>query len=63
MISFNQNVRTVTAILCLAGLSLNSAPAQAPAQPNKLFIQILDGEGALNDIRSRTARADRADRR
>ena len=56
MTSFNQKVRTVTAILCLAGLSLNSALAQAPAQPNKLFIQILDGEGALNDIRSRTAR-------
>lgn len=48
--------RTATAMLCLAGLSLNSALAQAPAPPNRLFIQILDGEGALNDIRSRTAR-------
>lgn len=56
MTSFNQKVRTATAILCLAGLSLNSALAQAPAHPNKLFIQIVDGEGALNDIRSRTAR-------
>jgi hypothetical protein len=56
MNSVTQKVRTVTALLCLAGLSLNNALAQAPAPPNKLFIQILDGEGALNDIRSRTAR-------
>lgn len=63
MKSVTRNVRTATALLCVAGLCLNSAlaqagsaPAQASAQPNKLFIQILDGEGALNDIRSRTAR-------
>jgi len=63
MNSLHKIVRTLAAILCLAGLGLNDAvaqaggaPAQAPAQPNKLFIQILDGEGALNDIRSRTAR-------
>lgn len=63
MNSLSQKVRTVAALLGLAGLSLNTAAAQAgstaaeaPAQPNKLFIQILDGEGALNDIRSRTAR-------
>jgi hypothetical protein len=60
MNSVTRNLRTATALLCLAGLGLNSAlaqaPAPAPAQPNKLFIQILDGEGALNDIRSRTAR-------
>jgi hypothetical protein len=51
-----QKLRTATAMLCLVGLSLNSALAQAPAQPNRLFIQILDGEAALNDIRTRTAR-------
>ena len=63
MNSLTQKIRTVAALLGLAGLSLNNAvaqaggaPAQAPARPNKLFIQILDGEGALNDIRSRTAR-------
>ncbi len=59
MNSLTHNVRIATAILCFAGLSLNNALAQAnsaPAQPNKMFIQILDGEGALNDIRSRTAR-------
>ena len=51
-------LRALTAILCLASLGLNDAPAfaQAAAAPNRLFIQILDGEGALNDIRSRTAR-------
>ena len=49
-------LRTATAILCLAGLSLNNALAQTPATPNRMFIQILDGEGALNDIRSGTAR-------
>jgi hypothetical protein len=49
-------LRTATAILCLAGLSLNNGLAQTPAEPNRMFIQILDGEGALNDIRSRTAR-------
>jgi hypothetical protein len=51
-----RKLQTATAMLCLAGLSLNNALAQAPAQPNRLFIQIIDGEGALNDIRSRTAR-------
>ena len=64
MSSFTPHLRIPTALLCLAGLSFNSALAQvpaqpvvqSPAQPNRLFIQILDGEGALNDIRSRTAR-------
>jgi hypothetical protein len=31
-------------------------PSQATGQPNKLFINLIDGEGALNDIRTRTAR-------
>jgi hypothetical protein len=31
-------------------------PATAAGQPQGLFISILDGEGALNDIRTRTAR-------
>jgi hypothetical protein len=51
-----KKLRTATAILCLAGLALNNAVAQAPAEPNRMFIQILDGEGVSNDIRSRTAR-------
>lgn len=49
-------LRTAAALLSLAGISLNTAPAQSGPQPSRLFIQILDGEGALNDIRSRTAR-------
>ena len=52
------------AILCGAtsgwAQSLQSDPApppsQANGQPNKLFITLIDGEGALNDIRTRTAR-------
>jgi hypothetical protein len=31
-------------------------PGQESGQPNKLFITLIDGEGALNDIRTRTAR-------
>ena len=53
-------LRAFTAFVCLASLGLPGAAAwaqeAAAAQPNHLFIQILDGEGALNDIRSRTAR-------
>lgn len=36
-------------------LSANAAPAPAD-QPKALFINILEGEGALNDVRTRTAR-------
>jgi hypothetical protein len=50
--------RNLTAAICLASLHLTSVCgfAQSPATPSKIFIQILDGEGALNDIRGRTAR-------
>jgi hypothetical protein len=50
--------RALTALICLTSLHLTSVcgVAQAPAAPNRMFIQILDGEGALNDIRGRTAR-------
>jgi hypothetical protein len=50
--------RPLTAILCLASLHFSAAGgfAQAPSTPSKIFIQILEGEGALNDIRGRTAR-------
>ena len=51
-------LRTVTALICIASLHFGSmcGIAQAPAAPNRMFIQILDGEGALNDIRGGTAR-------
>jgi hypothetical protein len=51
-------LRAFTAAICLASLPFQAIAAfAAPApEPNRLFIQILDGEGALNDIRSRTAR-------
>ena len=50
--------RLMTTMICLVGLNVNSAIsfAQSPATPNRMFIQILDGEGALNDIRGGTAR-------
>jgi hypothetical protein len=34
----------------------NPQTGQQTAQPSKLFITIIEGEGALNDIRARTAR-------
>jgi hypothetical protein len=45
-------------MLCCASLQLATAPgvAQSAPVPSKLFIQVLEGEGALNDIRSRTTR-------
>jgi hypothetical protein len=45
-------------MLCCAGLQLATAPgfAQSAPVPSKLFIQVLEGEGALNDMRSRTTR-------
>src|ERR1700685_1297331 len=51
-------LRSLSAILCLASLQIGAVPtfAQTPAAPNKLFIQVIEGEGALNDIRQRTAR-------
>jgi hypothetical protein len=59
MSGFPSRFRTLTAVLCLASLQLGttSGLAQAPPPaPNRLFIQVLDGEGALNDVRGRTAR-------
>jgi hypothetical protein len=50
-------LRVFTAAVCLAALPLPGFAAfPDPAAPHQLFIQILEGEGALNDIRSRTAR-------
>jgi hypothetical protein len=45
-------------MLCSASLQLATAPgvAQTAPVPSKLFIQVLEGEGALNDMRSRTTR-------
>lgn len=46
-----------TAILCLMSLPISPCGlAQETPVHNKLFITILEGEGALNDIRGRTAR-------
>jgi hypothetical protein len=39
-----------------SGKSLPDAPAPLAADPSTLTITILDGEGALNNIRTRTAR-------
>jgi hypothetical protein len=57
MNGLHSNFRAFTALVCLATVQLTSLTGfgQAPA-PNRMFIQILDGEGALNDIRGRTAR-------
>lgn len=54
----HSRLRVLTALTCLTSLQFASVCgiAQAPAAPNRMFIQILDGEGALNDIRGRTAR-------
>jgi hypothetical protein len=41
-------------MVCPALVAQESAPAEV--QPHSLYISILDGEGALNDIRERTAR-------
>ena len=45
-------------LLSCASLQLATAPgvAQSAPAPSKLFIQVLEGEGALNDMRSRTTR-------
>ena len=45
-------------MLWCASLQLAAAPgvAQSAPVPSKLFIQVLEGEGALNDVRSRTTR-------
>jgi hypothetical protein len=58
MNGISSKFRTLTAVLCIASLHLGTVSgfAQAPAAPGKLFIQVLEGEGALNDIRGRTAR-------
>jgi hypothetical protein len=55
---FGSTLRSLAAMVCLASLPFTCLDgfAQTPAAPNKLFIQIIDGEGALNDIRARTAR-------
>lgn len=58
MSSLSSYFRILNAVVCMASLHLGAmcGLAQAPAAPSKMFIQILDGEGALNDIRTRTAR-------
>lgn len=45
-------------LLSCASLQLATSPgvAQSAPVPSKLFIQVLEGEGALNDMRSRTTR-------
>lgn len=50
-------LRSLAATICLATVPLTCLDSFAEAPPpNKLFIQAIDGEGALNDIRARTAR-------
>ncbi len=52
--------RTLTSLVAQAALLAASAYGQtgpvAAAAPHALFIDILQGEGALNDVRARTAR-------
>lgn len=62
-IRFTRSFIAATLSLALFGTTVPGwaqaaqATAESPSgQPNKLFITILDGEGALNDIRARTAR-------
>ena len=49
--------RTIALFLCflLAGGGVSTASAQASAPPKSLQIVILEGEGALNNIKQRTA--------
>jgi hypothetical protein len=48
---------TAVGLFCLLAVpTWSTMNAQAPASATKLVISILDGEGALNDIRQRTAR-------
>jgi hypothetical protein len=47
---------TTTAGRAQSTQSNATTPSQDSGQPNKLFITLIDGEGALNDIRTRTAR-------
>jgi hypothetical protein len=54
-IAWLQTVRLGLSCL-LAALAWSTMLAQEPAPAPKLFISILDGEGALNDIHQRTAR-------
>ena len=46
------------ALLCLVSIQLTTplGVVLANPAPNRLFIDVLDGEGALNDVRARTAR-------
>lgn len=55
---FGSTLRSLAATICLVSLPLVCLDgfAQTPTAPNRLFIQIIDGEGALNDLRARTAR-------
>ena len=48
-------IAAITAVPQLRAQAPVAATAQS-AQPGSLFIKIIDGEGALNDIRARTAR-------
>jgi hypothetical protein len=53
-----RSFQLITALLCLAVILMTTprGVVMAAGEPNKLFIEVLDGEGALNDIRGRTAR-------
>jgi hypothetical protein len=55
---FRFSTHMMAVMLCGASLQLATAPgvAQSAPVPSKLFIQVLEGEGALNDMRSRTTR-------
>jgi hypothetical protein len=55
---FRFSTHMMALMLCGASLQLATAPgvAQSAPVPSKLFIQVLEGEGALNDMRSRTTR-------
>ncbi len=50
-------VLMATAAPCtVAGLAQTAAVTASPAAPKALFIEIIEGEGEVNDIRARTAR-------
>jgi hypothetical protein len=55
---FRFSTHMMALMLCGASLQLATTPgvAQSAPVPSKLFIQVLEGEGALNDMRSRTTR-------
>jgi hypothetical protein len=55
---FPWKIQMLSLVLCCTSLQLATPPGLAQTAPvtSKLYIQVLEGEGALNDVRSRDIR-------